>query len=57
MDTPISGPKRDQPGYLEAVLLSHANATSFPVPLGVMKTRPVECSIECGRIHSSLALP
>ena len=38
MDTPIAGPKRDQPGYLEAVLLSHENATSFPVPLGVVDT-------------------
>ena len=38
MDTPIAGPKRDQPGYLEAVLLSHENATSFPVPIGVVDT-------------------
>ncbi len=30
VDTPIAAPNRDQPVYLEALVLSHGNTASFP---------------------------
>ena len=58
MDTPTTGPNRGQAGHLKAILSSRGKAANFPVFLEVMKTRPIERSIECGSypFSSSIAM-